>query len=325
MRIPSFPRWSRSLVGLIALALALGACAFGASTTSAQNENPTTNAATAVGSTPTSQPVAQQGTTCPSLSGFSGAQAATAGSGFGDVSFPPNSISTSIATSGGGAGRFTIKQFDVCTPATTTNGVYSFYSGSPTSGGMVGVGWTQAATYPYNGAWPASCGDPYCWKKDNKSRYVSLEKVTSRGNGLVSYHMRLAIPPAGPTCVSSLGIYNGKTWATTPNGVSDIYAPPFTLDGLGEGGGDAHSVTQYMNGECSAGSYSSVSSFFSTGLAAHGWSHSTPPSTLATSCHTTGTQWWKGSEIFSWFNDTSDNATAAANTAYWGFNWCHAQ
>jgi hypothetical protein len=190
---------------------------------------------------------------------------------------------------------------------------------------MVGVGWTQAATYPYNGAWPASCGDPYCWKKDNKSRYVSLEKVTSRGNGLVSYHMRLAIPPAGPTCVSSLGIYNGKTWATTPNGVSDIYAPPFTLDGLGEGGGDAHSVTQYMNGECSAGSYSSVSSFFSTGLAAHGWSHSTPPSTLATSCHTTGTQWWKGSEIFSWFNDTSDNATAAANTAYWGFNWCHAQ
>jgi len=148
MRIPSFPRWSRSLVGLIALALALGACAFGASTTSAQNENPTTNAATAVGSTPTSQPVAQQGTTCPSLSGFSGAQAATAGSGFGDVSFPSNSISTSIATSGGGAGRFTIKQFDVCTPATTTNGVYSFFSGSPTSGGMVGAGWAQA-TYGY--------------------------------------------------------------------------------------------------------------------------------------------------------------------------------
>jgi hypothetical protein len=80
-----------------------------------------------------------------------------------------------------------------------------------------------------------------------------------------------------------------------------------------------------MNGECSAGSYSSVSSFFSTGLAAHGWNHSTPPSTLATSCHTTGTQWWKGSDIFSWFNDTGDNATAAANTAYWGFNWCHAQ
>ena len=306
MRILSFPRWSRFLVGLIALTLALGGCAIGTSTTSEQSGGSTP---TASGATPTSQPVSQQASTCPNLSGFSGAQAATAGAGFGDVSFPSNSISTSIATSGGGGGRFTIKQFDVCTPATATSAIYSFFAS-----GLPGSGWSGASTYPYNGAWPASCGDPYCWKKDNKSRYVSLEKVTSRGNGLVSYHMRLAIPPAGPTCVSSLGIYDGKTWTTYPNGVSDVYAPPFTLDGLGEGGGDAHSATQYMNGECSAGSYSSVSSFFSTGLAGHGWNHSTP-----------GTQWWKGSEIFSWFNDTGDNATAAANTAYWGFNWCHAQ
>ena len=35
-------------------------------------------------------------------------------------------------------GRFTIKQFDVCTPAATTNGVYSFYSPVANLGGMLG-------------------------------------------------------------------------------------------------------------------------------------------------------------------------------------------
>jgi hypothetical protein len=324
MHHPVLTRWSRPLASLaFVLVIVLSACSLNlGGTSSTQEQGGGSGTPVQTQQTPTQQ---AQASTCQGLSGFGSAQTATAGSGFGDVSFPANSISTTIATSGGGSGRFTIKQFDVCTPATTTNGVYSFFSGSPTSGGLPGAGWSQATRYPYDGAWPASCGDPYCWKKDNKSRYVSLEKVTARGNGLVSYHMRLALPPAGPKCVSGLGIYSGKTWATYPNSVPDIYAPPFTLDGLGEGHDDTTSYGQYMNGECSAGSYTSVNSYFTSELAAHGWSHSTPSSTLASACHTTGTQWWKGSEIFSWFNDTSDNATAAANTAYWGFNWCHSK
>jgi hypothetical protein len=295
------------------LALALGACAFGTSTASEQGGSPTP---TGISSTPTPQPAAEV-TTCPNLSGFSGAQAATAGSGFSDVSFPTNSISTSIATSGGGAGRFTIKQFDACTPSTTTSAIYSYFAS-----GLPGSGWSGASTYPYDGAWQASCGDPYCWKKDNKPRYVSLEKVTNQGNGLVSYHIRLAIPPAGPTCSSGIDIYTGKTW--DPN-VSDVpvQSPPFTLDGLGDGYDDsvaAHTAVQDM---CSAGNMTAVNNFFNIELPKHGWSHSTPSSAMSSACHTTGTQWWKGKDLFVWSADTVGNQTAAANTVYWNYDYCH--
>ena len=313
MRIPSLPRWSRSLVGLIALALALGACAFGTSTTSEQSGGSTP---TAGGSTPTSQPVSQQATTCPNLSGFSGAQAATAGSGFGDVSFPSNSISTSIATSGGGAGRFTIKQFDACTPSTTTSAIYSFFAS-----GLPGSGWSGASTYPYDGAWQASCGDPYCWKKDSKPRYVSLEKVTNRGNGLVSYHVRLAIPPAGPTCSSGVDIYSGKTWDPNTSDVP-VQSPPFTLDGLGDGYDDSAAAHTAMQDMCSAGNMTAVNNFFNTELPKHGWNHSTPSSAMSSACHTTGVQWWSGKNLFQWSADTIGNQTAAANTVYWNYNYC---
>jgi hypothetical protein len=309
MRIPYIPRWSQSLVGLIALALALGACAFGASTTSEQSGTPT---AAGGGSTPTPQ----QATTCPNLSGFSGAQAATAGAGFGDVAFPSNSISTAIAISGGGAGRFTIKQFDACTPSTTTSAIYSFFAN-----GLPGSGWAGVSTYPYDGAWQASCGDPYCWKKDYKARYVSLEKVTDRGNGLVSYHVRLAVPPAGPTCSSGIDIYAGKTWDPNVGDVPGLGAPPFTLDGLGDGYDDSVAAHTSIQDMCSAGSGTAINNFFNSELAKHGWSHSTPSSAMSSACHTTGAQWWKGKDLFQWTIDTS--GSPAANTVYWNYNYCH--
>jgi hypothetical protein len=313
MRNPSFPQWSRSLAGLIVvLLLALSACSIGSTSASEQGggSNNTNNSS--------STPTPKQATACSDLSGFSGAQAATAGAGFSDVSFPANSISASIATSGGGAGRFTIEQFDACTPATTTSAVYSFFAN-----GLPGAGWAGASSYPYDTAWQASCGDPYCWKKDYKPRYVSLEKVTDRGNGLVSYHVRLAIPPAGPTCSSGVDIYTGKTWDPNVGSVPSLQSPPMTLDGLGDGYDDsvaAHTAIQDM---CSAGNITAVNNFFNTELPKHGWSHTTPSATMSSACHTSGAQWWKGKDLFQWAPDTISNQSAAANTVYWNYDYCH--
>lgn len=318
MRHPVPARWARSLGSLaLVLSLWLTGCAIGGSTGSSDTSTSPTATSGPSGNTatPTSAPQ-QQASVCQNLSGFGGAHTATAGSGFNDVSFPSNSISTSISPSGGGAGRFTIEQFDVCTPATTHSAVYSFFSG-----GLTGAGWAGATTYPYDGAWQASCGDPYCWRKDKAPRYVSLEKVTDRGNGLVSYHMRLALPPVGPSCSSGIDIYAGKTWDANLGDVPGVQAPPQTLDGLGDGHDDGTASFTSIQSMCSAGSASSVNAFFTTELPKHGWHHSTPPSALSSGCHTTGAQWWNGKDLFSWRQETG--GSPAANTDYWGYDWCH--
>ncbi len=311
MRHPATPWWSRPLVSLIfVLILLLSACALNTNATSTPDQGNNGGG----GSTPTPQ----QATTCQDISSFGSAQSATAGAGFGDVSFPQNSISTSIATSGGGADRFVIKQFDVCTPASTTSNVYSFFAS-----GLPSAGWSGASTYPYDTAWPVACGDPYCWKKDHAPRYVSLEKVTSRGNGLVSYHIRLAIPPAGPTCSSGVDIYTGKTWDPNVGDVPGLIAPPLTLDGLGDGYDDSVAAHTSIQDMCSAGSAAAIDNFFTTELPKHGWNHTTPSAAMSSACHTTGAQWWKGKDLFQWMPDTIGNQTAAANTTYWNYNYCH--
>lgn len=310
-RHPGVSQWSRSLASLVLLgALWLAGCATNAPSASGSDKTGNTG-----NTSPTATSAPQQATTCQQLSGFSSAQTASAGSGFADVAFPQNSISTSIAPSGGGVGRFTIEQFDVCTPATSRSAVYSFFAS-----GLPGSGWAGASTYPYDGAWQASCGDPYCWKKDHAPRYVSLEKVTTRGNGLVSYHMRLAIPPAAPTCSSSVGIYDGKTWDGNLGDVPGVDAPPLTLDGLGDGFDDAAAHHTSVQSMCSSGNISAINSFFSSELVKHGWQHSTPSSTMSSACHTTGAQWWKGKDLFSWKGETG--GSPAANTVYWDYNWC---
>ncbi len=312
MRHPALPRWSRTLASLIfVLSLWLTACATGTSGSQGSGDKTNTPGNTA----PTATSAPQRATTCQQLSGFGSAQTASAGSGFGDVGFPQNAISTSISPAGGGVGRFTIEQFDVCAPSTTRSAVYSFYAS-----GLPGSGWAGASTYPYDGAWQASCGDPYCWKKDHLPRYVSLEKVTDHGNGLITYHMRLAIPPAGPSCSSSVGIYDGKTWDGNLGSVPGLNAPPLTLDGLGDGysgGGASHDAIQAM---CSSGTASSINAFFTTELPRHGWQHSTPPASMSTACNTTGAQWWKGKDLFQWKPETG--GSPAANTVYWDYNWC---
>ena len=241
-------------------------------------------------------------------------QPATAGSGFSDVPFPPNSFSTGIANSHGGDGRFTIQQFDVCSNASGAQAIRSFFAS-----GLPSAGWAQATAYPYNGAYQAPCGDPYCWRKGSAPRYVSLEQVTDRHNGYVTYHLRLAIPPTPPTCTPDVaGIYPTRAYDTgnLPN-TTDIPAPPLTKDGLGSAGVNGNVSQGGFGGECSAGTAASINSFFTTELPVLGWNHSAPPVLLAP-CGTTGSQWWKGHEIFSW----NTSGSAGASGVFWGYGEC---
>lgn len=296
----------QSLPVFCMILMALAGCA--ASATASTSTTTSTAPVNAATSTPSVQQVCQT-----TLNGAT-LQSATAGVGFSDVTFPPNSFSTSIATSHGGDGRFTIHQFDVCSSASGVAAIQSFFAG-----GLPSAGWAQAAAFPYNGAYQASCGDPYCWHKGSAPRFVSLEQVTDRHNGYVTYHLRLAIPPTPPTCTpDSAGIYPTRSYdgPNLPTG-SDIPAPPLTKDGLGSGGTNGNLTQGGYGGECSAGTAASINSFFTAELPALGWHHSVPPALLSP-CGTSGIQWWKGNALFQW----NTGGSAGASGVFWGFGVC---
>ena len=290
---------------VVLLLVALAGCGNGASATATNTPTPTIMPSPTATSAPTQ---------CSQLPGFGSAGPATAGSGFGDVPFLQSSISTSIATSYGGDGRFTVRQFDVCSPSTSTSAVQALYAS-----GMPSNGWSQAATFPYLGAVQASCGDPYCWTKDKTPRFVSLEKVTPYANGLVTYHLRLAVPPTPPSCTPDpAGIYGTRTYDVTLPDTPNVPAPPLTKDGLGDASSKGNVTHGGFVGECSAGGSAPINSFFNTELPKAGWNHGTPPSSLASACGISGKQWWKGKTIFGW----SLNGSAGASGTFWQFGYC---
>lgn len=303
-------RFSRALAWLscvLALTFTLAGCDIGG-TTSGASQPTSAPQATQPAATATAVP------NCQAISGFASAGAASAGQGFNDVFFPAGAISTPVTTSGGGADRFTIKQLDVCAPSSTVDSIHSFYAG-----GFPNNAWAQSSSFPYDGAAQASCGDPYCWHIGKEPRYASLEKVTDKGNGLIVYHLRLALPPSAPICTPDpAAIYGTRPYDTNLPSTASIPAPPLTKDGLGDGSG-VGSLTRFSEvGECTPGTNSALDTFFNTELPHAGWHHSAPPSSLAGPCETTGTQWWKGNQIFSW----NHSGAAGAGTIFWGYSIC---
>ncbi|MGE5333920.1 MAG: hypothetical protein ACM3N4_04405 [Nitrososphaerota archaeon] len=301
----------RAILVIPAFCVILAALAGCGATASATTDAVPT--ATRSAPSPTSAPVSAQQACQSALNGAT-LQPATAGAGFSDVSFPPNSLSTSITTSHGGSGRFAIRQFDVCSNASGADTIRSFFAS-----GLPNTGWKQASTYPYDGAYQTSCGDPYCWRKGTAPRYVSLEKVTDRHNGYITYHVRLALPPTSPSCTPDpAGIYPTRSYdgASLPN-TTAVPAPPLTKDGIGSAGTNGNVTQGGYGGECSAGAAAGINAFFTTELPALGWHHSAPPSSLA-ACGISGTQWWKGNEIFQWHTDGS----AGASGTFWGYGDC---
>jgi len=301
------------LAATLALALGLAGCSLDISSFSGTGAGDSgANATPTATATPSPTPTPRQA--CQALLGSTNLQAASAGSGFTDVTFPPDSLSTSIAASHGGDGRFAIAQFDVCTPVTGIEAIQSFFTTN-----LPSAGWAQMATYPYDGAYQAPCGDPYCWSKDTTPRYVSLETVIKQQNGYVTYHMRLATAPTPPSCKpDDYGIYATRPYDMMLPNTPSIPAPPLTKDGIGSAGTNGNVTQGGYAGMCSAGSASSINAFFTTELPHLDWSTSTPP-TYFTACHMSGTLYWKSRDMMQW----QTNGSAGASGTFWSFTLCH--
>ncbi len=261
----------------LAATIALSACASSA-TTSASNTPQAAGSATIPAATATKTPASA--TVCTQLPGF--AQAGPppqAGAILGSIPFPANSVFTSLNTVAGGTpGLYAVALMQVCTSNTTANTIKANFASQ-----LPSKGWTQSSTYPYDGGYQAPCGDPYCWSRSSVPNFLSLEKVTDAGNGLVTYGIRLAIPPSTPDC-SNIAPPGGGTatleffWSQQ----SSVPVPPLTAEGLGDGH-QVGSKTVYSQDVCSPGTAASVKTFMSTELAKLGFA-----STSASLCGSTG-------------------------------------
>jgi hypothetical protein len=241
------------------------------------------------------------GPTCAMLPGFSGAAAATGGPGFSDVPFPGGSISTTPIPTTGGTGLFAITELDACSPHSAVNAVQVFYVQQ-----LVRAGWEPSVTYPYDGQYQAACGDLYCWAEGTAPRLVSLEKVTDQGNGLVTYHLRLAQAPAAPKCPSSP--FGGPPYLTfVPH--SAIPLPPLTLLGPGTGSGGLVSTSM-----CSAGTATSIDTFFKTELPKLGFHYGALPASSDCGGPHPWPAWVKGNEGMNWSPSSGTNYNP-------GFGW----
>ena len=80
----------------------------------------------------------------------------------------------------GGANSVTFEKVDVCVSGMTPDQIRAFYSAQ-----MPAKGWTQSATFPYNGGdLNTACRDAYCWKKNpgnNSTAAIALENVHAYG------------------------------------------------------------------------------------------------------------------------------------------------
>ncbi len=234
------------------------------------------NAGTAVAATATSAGNATA-QTCQQISGFSGAGPIPEGGRLSNVPFPTGAESTEAVDTVNQTSLYEVLEFNVCAPNTTTSAVYSFYAGQFPS-----MGWTQSSTYPYDGGYQASCGDPYCWQVGTTPEFSSLEIVQASGNGLVTYRMRLAFPPTLPDCSNIVLPGNPSTLLFFWTQQATVPLPPLTIEGMGDG----HAVgskTVYSQTMCSPGTASSISSYMHTELSSHGWS-----ATSQNLCGTTG-------------------------------------
>jgi hypothetical protein len=277
------------LIGLCVLMVTLMACSLGSGTTtpiSSSTSSSSTSSTTSSTTSATSLPATSVPATCATL--LPGAGPATAGVGFGDVPFPSNSVSTAILPHSSGTGQWSIFLFNVCSSNSTVATAQTFFATQ-----LPAHGWAQSATLPFNGSYPAACGDPYCWGKDTAPRFVGLENVTNAGSSNITYRIRLFTPPPIPQC--PVGPYAGPSgpfahWLLSSS--VGVAAPPLGEHGPASGFDQNGYAQDPGDNMCVAGNAASVTAFFNFTLPFLGWAHGSAPSGCLVS--TTGTVWRKG-------------------------------
>lgn len=199
--------------------------------------------------------VANQADVCAQI--LPSAAAASAPGGFGGLSFPAGAVMTPPLASFGATGQFTLRDTDVCYQGT----VAQVNGGASTSvfAQLLGAAWGHNPTYPYGGDVQATCvSGGTCFKASptaNPEHYLSFEGLGAwgSGTGYVVYHLRLATPPAAPSC--------DPHWFNSS--VPYIYGevPPLTKSSSAAtfgGAGGGHHPGPLM---CSAGTQASILTF----------------------------------------------------------------
>jgi len=215
-----------------------------------------------------------------------GAAPAASVSGFPDVAFPAGAVMTPIASSLGGPSQFTIVEADVCYSGTTSD--LTGTSAHSVTANLLGAGWAASSSFPYHGDLLQSCPSQ-CYQTKN-TRYLALERIADRGNGVFTYHLRLAAPPAAPTCNANFANSPIKGAQTS---VEDVPLPPIT-NVVPDNAANLHGYDL-----CSSGTVASVTAFLSSALPASGWTQ------VASNAHCVYTDqcWTKGTAAISWHVD----------------------
>jgi hypothetical protein len=256
------PHW-RAYVCLVALSVALtGVAACGEQTV-------------VLTPTATIPPTATPLPSCATL--LPGSVAATPITGFTEVQFPTGAVDAGPHPSYGGTGQFTIQEYDACYTGTQDDLTGPFSGHHSVTAYLLGSGWGTSQTFPYTGDTQQPCAQN-CFDFADNQRYLALDQITDHGNSLITYRMRLAAPPAAPSCnptyypsATPYSIY----FNADASSLYHFQLPPLSKLSNFNGGGHAGG---YDTPICSAGDYPSILAFMNASVTAAGWTVMSPTS-----------------------------------------------
>ncbi len=202
-------------------------------------------------------------TACAQLPGFASASALT----LPNVEFPADAVAAAPTTRGGGAGEFNLATYSVCVPDTTADLTVASGKGpKPFLTLLLFSGWGPIVTFPGDGRIQSDCGGAKCFALPDDQRYLAVDQVNALGKGLVTFRLRHATPPPGPSC--DPGAFPDTSYQLASNQGNGVLIPLPPLSRIGQGQGAAGSTYIPV---CSAGTPASINAFFQQAAPIYGW------------------------------------------------------
>jgi hypothetical protein len=219
--------------------------------------------------------------TCAQAQGFANAPVLT----LPTVTLPTGTVAQAPVASGGGPGQYSVATYLACAPETDANLTVTTSNGTQSFATLLqGSGWAPWDLFPVNGDAQATCPEKcFALNADLSAReagkglfvgvprFLSLERVTPLGDGIVTFTLRVTAPPAAPDCNFSApgGAPEVATWYDQSAG---IQFPPLTY----ATGDDTMSTEGFML--CSAGTAATVKAFMDHQFSANGYTSAMCPS-----------------------------------------------